>query len=139
MKHALSRDLPSFLQHNLPDAVRVGDFVLPLFLFTSGLALGLKRNHFSLLGLQNVTKRLGRLSLLAIPLSPWTAGRFLGMDEIILNLLLFLPSYFLTSLSVMMISVCSLSTFMLYFLLRGSDLLPDFTEAYLGGYGAAIF
>lgn len=140
MNHRLSHDLPSYLQHNVPGTLRGGDFVLPLFLFTSGLSLGLRpRGMPCPLNYGKICKRLGMLFIVAAALSPWTAGALLGMDEIMLNALLFIPSLLLaTAGETVLLSVCLL-TFTLYLLLAATAHSPDYAKSYLGGYRAAIF
>jgi hypothetical protein len=134
---------PDPLQHNVPDAIHVGDFVLPMFLFASGMSLvffrkrrqGVDRKNYAL----DIVERFGALVLISFLLSPFSAGGFFGMDEVMLNALLFLPCVLMLALPDMAIAAAMLGVAALYVALGASHALPDFNAAYLGGYPAALF
>jgi len=96
----LSRNLPEILRHNVWESVHLGDFILPIFLFASGLSLAYfiqereKQNTFS----RDVVKRFGKLALVGISLSFFSAYVFLGMDEVILSAILFIACVALSKL-----------------------------------------
>ncbi|MFH1520170.1 MAG: heparan-alpha-glucosaminide N-acetyltransferase domain-containing protein, partial [Candidatus Micrarchaeota archaeon] len=139
----LSNILPWPLTHNVPGTLRPGDFVFPMFIFASGMSLvffdqkrkKLKRNQYIL----DVIERFGKLVLIWFFLSPFSAGRFLGVDEILVIALLMIPSLLLVKFSEKKIAIVALSVFILYFVLSAWNSLPYFNEDYLGGYGAVIF
>ncbi len=139
----LSDSLPDILEHNEAGSLHLGDFVLPLFLFASGMSLvffdekrkGLSRTTYLL----DVTGRFGKLVLIALFLSPFSAGEALGMDEVMLSALLFVPSIALIRYAERMIAAVAVMLLLLYIILQHSALLPDFTLHYLGGYAAAPF
>ncbi len=134
---------PDFLQHNEPNSLHFGDFVLPLFLFASGMSLvffakkreSLSRPTFIL----DCLNRFTVLFLISMFLSPFSAGGFLGMDEVMLSAILFIPTVALFALPSRAIAAVSFLPFFLYFALASSSALPDFGAHHLGGYPAAIF
>ncbi|VVC03737.1 Uncharacterised protein [Candidatus Bilamarchaeum dharawalense] len=137
----LSNSLPWLLTHNVSGGLRPGDFVLPMFLFASGMSLVYfeKKRGKTKGYLLDIIERVGKLAILWFFLSPFSAGEFLGMDEIMLNLLLFVPTILLIRFSDKEIVLAGLVIFMLYLILHATDSLPDLTTHYLGGYGGAIF
>ena len=139
----LSDSLPDSLKHNVESSLHVGDFVLPMFLFASGMSLVFytrkrekkkKSEH-----LLDIVERFGKLAGIAILLSPFSAGGLFEMDEVMLSALLFVPSIILLGFSEAVIFTVALLVFVLYFALQGMFMLPDFTAHDLGGYAAAIF
>ncbi len=143
MLFRLSNRLPDILMHNVKDSLHIGDFVLPMFLFASGMSIvffarkrqKLKRSTYIL----DVIERFGKLALIAVILSPFSAAEFFGMDEVMLSALLFLPSLFLIRYSEKVIACVALAVFLFYLGLQNAAMLPDFTQHYLGGYPAAVF
>ena len=139
----LSNSLPWLLTHNIAGTLRPGDFVLPMFLFASGMSLvffqkkreKLKRNQYFL----DVIERFGKFVLIWFFLSPFSAGEFLGIDEVMLCCLLFLTTVVLIRFTDNEIIIAALLIFGVYFVLQAFGVLPDFTQHYLGGFGAAIF
>jgi len=133
---------PDFLQHNRPDSVHFGDFVLPMFLFASGMSLvffAKKRAKEGMPGYAlDCANRLTQLLLVSVFITLFR-GYFLGMDEVMLNALLFIPSALLIVLPEAAIAGFSLLIFASYFALSSFNALPDFSAAYLGGYPAALF
>lgn len=135
--------LPDILRHNVPDALHFGDFVLPFFLFASGMSLFFfakkretgKKSEYAL----DIIERFGKLVLISFFLSPFTAGLF-GMDEVMLNALLFIPSVILLALPELVLIFVALAIFALYFIISSLSLLSIHPSAYyLGGYAAAPF
>lgn len=86
--------LPEILQHNQPGEFHFGDVVLPLFLFTSGLSLSYyfeKRKDLpERVALDKTLRRIAKLVLVGLCLSPYSAGGWFEMDEVMLSALLFL-------------------------------------------------
>ncbi|MFH1785021.1 MAG: heparan-alpha-glucosaminide N-acetyltransferase domain-containing protein [Candidatus Micrarchaeota archaeon] len=137
----LCSSLPWLLTHNVPGTLRPGDFVLPMFLFASGMSLVYfdKKKSKNKDYILDIIERIGKLVMIWFFLSPISSGEFLGMDEIMLNVLLFMPTLLLIKFSNKEIIIAGLSVFLLYFALQVVGFLPDFNANYLGGYGAAIF
>jgi hypothetical protein len=139
----LSNTLPDALIHNAPASLHFGDFVLSMFLFASGMSLvffdkkraGKKMTEYVL----DVVERTGKLVLIWFFLSPFSAGAFLGMDELVLSAILFIPSLIAVRFSEKTIVAIALIPIIAYFMLQYSGALPDFTKSYLGGYAAAPF
>ncbi|NYZ73979.1 DUF1624 domain-containing protein [Candidatus Micrarchaeota archaeon] len=139
----LSRSLPDLLRHNVAGSLHIGDFVLPLFLFASGMSLVFfhekrkkkKARDYVL----DVVERFGKLVLISFFISPFSAGGFLQMDEVMLSAVLFLACVALVELPEFALLMAGLVVFVLYFALDALLLLPDFSAYYLGGYPAAVF
>ncbi|MCX6768473.1 MAG: heparan-alpha-glucosaminide N-acetyltransferase domain-containing protein [Candidatus Micrarchaeota archaeon] len=142
--YAVLSSTPDFLQHNKPNSVHLGDFVLPMFLFASGMSLvffAKKREKESKLNYAlDCANRITQLVLISLLITLLT-GRFLQMEEVMLNALLFVPSLLLIILALpeLAIAAIALLIFALYFSLSASGMLPDFSATYLGGYPAALF
>ena len=135
----LSDKLPDVLEHNI-DTLHFGDFVLPMFLFASGMSLvfyAKKREGTKYI--LDIVERFGKLLLISFFLTPFTVGTFLGMDEVMLSLVLFIPTLFLIRYSDKVIAAAGVLIFLLYFGLSSMNLLPDFSNYYLGGYDGALF
>jgi predicted acyltransferase len=137
----LSDSLPWPLIHGVPGTIRPGDFVLSMFLFASGMSIVYfdRKRKTSKTYVLDIIERFGKFILIWFFLSPLSAGEFLGMDEIMLNLLLFIPTLLLIKFSDNELAITGLAIFILYGLLQLADVLPDFTVHYLGGYAGAIF
>jgi hypothetical protein len=139
----LSRDLPEPLRHNAPDSLHLGDFVLPMFLFASGLSLAffLKKRvkQTRKVFFRDVIARFGKLLLVAVLLSYFSAGVFLGMDEVMLSALLFLACIGLSKLNWKIgIGIVFLID-MSYLALIETGWTSIFEGHYLGGYPAALY
>jgi hypothetical protein len=138
----LSDSLPGPLEHNVENSLHVGDFVLPMFLFASGMSLvfyARKRKKKKSGYMLDILERFGKLVGIAILLSPFSAGGWFEMDEVMLSALLFIPTIILLGFSEVFIFAAALFVFLLYLALQSMHLLPDFTAHYLGGYAAAVF
>jgi len=137
----LSRNLPEILRHNVWESVHLGDFILPIFLFASGLSLAYfiqereKQNTFS----RDVVKRFGKLALVGISLSFFSAYVFLGMDEVILSAILFIACVALSKLDWKTILIIIFFINLSYLVLIQLDQVSIFIGHYLGGYPAAIY
>lgn len=133
---------PDFLQHNKPGSLHFGDFVLPMFLFASGMSLvffAKRREKLAQLDYAlDCANRLTKLILVSMLITLLT-GRFLSMEEVMLNAILFIPALLLIAFPEMAIAALALLIFALYFALSAFHMLPDFSAAYLGGYPAALF
>jgi len=145
---ALSSDLPDWLRHNVRGAVHLGDFVLPMFIFASGLSLAYylakrenwKKGRF----VRDVAGRFCLLALIGILLSPFSAGGFLEMDEVMLIALLFLACVVLSRLDwkINLIIIFLVNISYLAFIQpdwADTGLAGMFSGHYLGGYAAAPF
>ncbi|MFN7991402.1 MAG: hypothetical protein U0R44_04570 [Candidatus Micrarchaeia archaeon] len=141
MTGVLSDRLPDPLRHNLAGSVHAGDFVLPLFLFASGMSLvhyvrkrGLKKD-FPL----DVAERTGFYIMIWIFISPLSAGAILQMDELVLSIILSLLLIVLLTQTEMVLAGAGILVISSYLVLGQSGMLPDFSAYYLGGFPAAIF
>lgn len=138
-----SDNLPDLLAHNEPGSIHIGDFVLPIFLFASGMSLVFyDRKHSEKGGRDyalDVIERAGRLAIVWVFISPFSSGETLGMDEIILSVLLFIPSLILLRIGKWAVLIGALVPIIAYIVLYYSAALPDFSAHYLGGFPAALF
>ena len=137
----LSKNLPEYLKHNVYGSVHLGDFILPMFLFASGLSLAYfieKREKQKNLH-KDVLKRFGKLALIGISLSYFSAYNFLEMDEIMLSALSFVICIafyrFNWKIILGIIFLINLS----YLVLIQFDKVSIFIGHYLGGYPAVIY
>jgi len=139
----LSRDLPNVLRHNSSGSIHLGDLVLPMFLFASGLSIayflnkkGMKKRKIFL---RHVIGRFGILALVGISLSTFSANGFLEMDEVMLSAILFIACVALYRfdwrINLGIIFFISLS----YLALIQLDKVSIFAGHYLGGYPAAFY
>ena len=139
----LSSDLPEILRHNVWGSVHLGDFILPMFLFASGLSLAYylkkRENEKKNVFLQSILLRFGKLALVGISLSIFSAYGFFEMDEVMLSALLFIACLLLSKLNwkilIGIIFVINLS----YIFLIHFDMTSIFVGHYLGGYPAALY
>jgi predicted acyltransferase len=137
----IGRPLPDILQHNVAGSVHFGDFVLPFFLFASGMSLVFfhekrkkkKGSDYAL----DVIERFGKLALVSFLLSPFMTGSILQMEEVMLSAILFLACIVVVSLPEAALLLLSLLVFALYFMNLWA--IPDPSLVYLGGYAAAPF
>lgn len=142
MSYWLSANIPNILKHNEANSLHIGDFVLPMFVFASGMSLVYfheKRKGRKDYWLE-VIERFGKLAMISIILSVFSAGGFLNMDEVMLIALLFLASVLILQLPeiyTIAVSLAIPAAYVLIVAITGS--LPNFGIAYLGGYPAAIF
>ena len=139
----LSSNLPDILRHNVWGAVHLGDFILPMFLFASGLSLAFfieKYKKETKKGFRNkVFSRFFRLAMIGISLSIFSAYGFLEMDEVILSALLFLACIFLSRVNWKINIVIIFLINLFYFIIIFYDFETIFIGHYLGGYPAALF
>lgn len=144
----LSNDLPDILRHNVSGSFHLGDIVLPMFIFGSGLSLAYylvkREEEGTKTFLRNVMERFGALALIGIGLSHFSARGFLEMDEVMLIALLFLVCTVLSKLDRKVILGIVLGIDLAYL----AFVQPDWVDAgaadlfaghYLGGYAAAPF
>lgn len=137
----LSPQLPEVLSHNHREHLHLGDFVLPLFVFTSGMSLEVFAARWRARGARvgELLRKLVLLLAVGTLLSPFTSLRLFGMDEIMLNAVLFVPVVLLAGMSQGWLLVATVAPLLIYPVLSELGALPDFSAAYLGGYPAAPF
>jgi len=133
--------LPDPLDHNIPGTFHLGDLVLPMFLFSSGMSLQFFRikheaNGGTLFLLDSVG-RLGRLVMISIFISPLASGAVLGMDEVMLSAILSVPTIMLAGASWMAILAAALASLLWSPLAPLIGIAIDPSARYLGGYAAA--
>ncbi len=137
----LSAGLPDLIDHNIPLSLHLGDFVLPMFLFASGMSLFFfvqkrgKEPHFML----DLVERTGLLLMVWFLISPLSGGGLLQMDEVMLSVLLSIPTIALALAPESSVAAVAISMVVLYLALQWTGMLPDFSAHYLGGYPAAPF
>jgi hypothetical protein len=140
---SLSDKLPILLEHNVPGRLLPGDFVLSLFLFSSGVSIALLRARYtSVLSRDLWEKILRRLAMMigvSTLITPFSVGTFLGMDEVMLNAALTLPALLLAGLGLG--SNCAVVALLAvtYDGLQRVGLGLPVSTVYLGGYAGAIF
>lgn len=139
----LSRNLPAILEHNVPGKLRLGDFVLSLFLFSSGMSLAIARSRYETLWRlplwRSIAKRLGLMIFASAIITPFSTGTFGGMDEVMLNAALTIPTLLLASVGVATNIVVMVSIALLYYTLPHLGVAIISPDEYLGGYTSAIF
>ncbi len=137
----LSDSLPDVLIHNVRESLHIGDFVLPMFLFASGISLVffMKKRKTLQSKILDIVERFGKFVMISLFISSFSAGELFGMDEVMLSAVLFLPVVIMVRFSDRILAGIGIGVFALYFALGLLALLPDFTLHYLGGYPAAIF
>jgi len=139
----LSSSLPDVLRHNVWGSVHLGDFILPMFLFASGLSLSYylqkEEKDRKTLFLKKVIRRFSILALVGISLSIFSAYGFLEMDEVMLSALLFLICVALSKLNWKAFLIIIFLINISYIVLIQFDRLDIFFGHYLGGYPAALY
>lgn len=139
----LSGTLPDALKHNVPNSLHVGDFVLTMFLFASGMSLAhfhRKREKNSSSGyFLDVLERLGLFAMVWAFISPFSSGLVFGMDELALNLVLSVAALAVIRMPDAWVATICLVPPAAYFILAKAGALPDFDGLYLGGFAAAPF
>ncbi len=139
----LSDSLPMILAHNIPGKLLPGDFVLSLFLFCSGISLAMIRSRYPRLSDLALWRRLGtriaQMVLVSLFVTPFSVGRVLGMDEMMLNVVLTIPSLIIIGLGPRVIWVATVVVWCAYLVLARLALVPETPSQYLGGYQMAIF
>ena len=139
----LSNDLPEPLRHNVWGLLHLGDLILPMFLFASGLSLAYflqkrekeEQNAF----LRNVIGRFSKLILVGVSLSIFSAYGFLEMDEVMLSAILFIVCIALHRLDWKVILGIIFFINLSYIVLIQLDQVSIFIGHYLGGYPAALY
>lgn len=139
----LSAGLPDLLKHNQPDEISPGDFVLPMFLFASGMSLVFfvkkRENAPAAACWMDIIGRSGKLLLVWVFLSLFSSGEILGMDELALSVILSLAAILLIPLPAAEIATIALAPPFAYIVLLHAGMLPDFSGHYLGGFAALPF
>jgi hypothetical protein len=137
----LSKNLPDLLRHNVWGSVHLGDFILPMFLFTSGLSLAFylenkeNKKYFK----RNVAIRFCKLALTGVSLSIFSAYGFLEMDEVMLSAILFIVCVALSRFNWITILVIIFFINLSYIPLIQFNYDTIFIGHYLGGYPAALY
>jgi hypothetical protein len=139
----LSRNLPPTLEHNVIGKLRLGDFVLSLFLFSSGISLAILRSRYDTLWRinlwKNIAKRLAIMLFASAFITPFSTGTFGGMDEVMLNATLTIPTLLLASVGGAANIVTIVSIASLYYTLPLLGVIAIPPIEYLGGYKCSIF
>ncbi len=139
----LSDSLPLLLAHNVPDKLLPGDFVLSLFLFCSGISLAMVRERYPHLFDWNLWRRLGtrigQMVLVSLVVTPFSVGRVLGMDEMMLNVVLTIPALLIIGWGPRGIWSAAVCVSVVYLVLVRLALVPESPSEYLGGYPMAVF
>ena len=95
----LASNLPDILRHNVWGSIHLGDFILPMFLFASGLSLAFYLQKYGKKILhKKMLRRFIILALIGFSLSIFSAYGFLEMDEVMLSALLFITCVALSKL-----------------------------------------
>jgi len=139
----LSRELPEPLRHNVWGSLHLGDFILPMFLFASGLSLAYflhkKEREEQNVFLQDVLGRFGKLILVGVLLSFFSAYGFLEMDEVILSAILFIVCVAFSKFDWKIILGIIFFINISYILIIQLGWVSIFIGHYLGGYPAALY
>jgi hypothetical protein len=129
----LSNELPEVIRHNVRGSFHVGDMVLPMFLFASGLSMVFFLEKYGR-ERQIVGKRFLKLVLIGIMLSHWSTRGFLEMDEVMLSALLFMGCFLLSDVDHRVLLALILVIDLSYGLVLHFGWDNVFREYYLGGY-----
>lgn len=139
----LSNNLPWLLQHNVSNEFRPGDLVLPMFLFVSGLSLPYfleRRKSDPQKLLLDSIGRMGKLLGVGFLFSGFSTGQLLGMDEMVLNAVLFPAAWLMARYgSIITWSILFVAILAGYSIVHASIGTTIFEKAVLGGYPAAMF
>ena len=139
----LSSNLPDILRHNVWGTVHLGDFVLPMFLFASGLSLAYflkkREEEKNKILIVNVIKRFSKLAFVGVSLSFFSAYGFLEMDEVMLCALLFITCVVLSRVDWKVFLGIIFFINLSYIVLIQLDQVDIFIGHYLGGYPAALY
>lgn len=133
---------PDFLQHNKPDSLHMGDFVLPIFIFASGMSLfffSQKRKGNKTIFALDAIERFGKLAMVSFFLTLLMGNPPFTMDEVMLIAILSAPTLAFSFLPTILTYIGLILPPSIYILLAHAGSLPDFEAAYLGGYPTAIF
>ena len=139
----LSSDLPDSLRHNVWGSVHLGDFILPMFLFASGLSLAYflrkREKEERKVFLVDVIKRFAKLAFVGVSLSFFSAYGFLEMDEVMLCALLFIACVALSRLDWKIVLGIIFFINLSYIFLMQLNQVDIFIGHYLGGYPATLY
>ena len=139
----LSSDLPDVLRHNVWGSLHMGDFILPMFLFASGVSLAYflqkRKEKNQRQFIQDTAKRFVKLVFVGFVLSYFSSYRFFAMDEVVLCALLFLCCVFLYRLDWRIILGIIFVINFSYLPLLSLTGEGIFIGNYLGGYPAAVY
>ena len=139
----LSSNLPEILRHNSYESLHIGDFILPMFLFASGLSLAYylqkKENEEKRVFRTDVIIRFSRLAIIGIILSPFSANGFFKMDEVMLCAILFIVCIIISKINwkILIFLICSIN--ISYIALKEFYEISFFHKHYLGGYPATLY
>jgi hypothetical protein len=139
----ISDSLPAVLTHNVPGKLLVGDFVLSLFLFCSGVSLALVCSRYTTVWTQKVWRklivRILQMVAVSVFITPFSTSSVLGMDEMMLNAALTLPAFLVIACGRAWVVLCAVGIWVLRDLLVGIGVVPALPTVYLGGYPLAVF
>ena len=139
----LSSDLPDSLRHNVWGSIHLGDFILPMFLFASGLSLAYflrkREKEERKVFLVDVIKRFAKLAFVGVSLSFFSAYGFLEMDEVMLCALLFIVCVALSRLDWKIVLGIIFFINLSYIFLMQLNQVDIFIGHYLGGYPATLY
>lgn len=139
----LSDSLPSGLTHNVPGKLLVGDFVLTLFLFCSGVSLALVCSRYETLWTRDVWRKLSirlfQMVAVSVFITPFSASAVLGMDEMMLNAVLTVPAFLVIACGRKWVWVTAFVVWVVRDILVSVGVVPALPTVYLGGYPLAVF
>jgi predicted acyltransferase len=137
----LSKNLPDLLKHNVWGSVHLGDFILPMFLFASGLSLSfyLEKKEHKKYFKRNVAIRFCKLALTGVTLSIFSAYGFLEMDEVMLSAILFIVCVAFSRFNWITILAIIFFINLSYLPLIHFNYDTIFIGHYLGGYPAVLY
>lgn len=137
-----SNKLPYILDHNVRESFHPGDLILPMFLFASGMSLVFfieKRKDLDKLELvKDVIRKIIKLLVVWLFISYFATLEFFAVDEIMLNIILFIPCIILVYFSNIVIVLVNFLVLALHIYLYYSKSLTDISLVYLGGYSGSI-
>lgn len=139
----LSDSLPVFLTHNIPGKLLVGDFVLTLFLYCSGVSLALVCSRYKSVWMRQVWRklciRLFQMVTVSVFVTPFSASAVLGMDEMMLNAVLTVPAFLVIACGRNWIWMTAFVVWAARDILVAFGVVPVLPADYLGGYPLAVF
>ncbi len=141
--YQITQGLPDVLTHNVAGQMHLGDFVLPLFIFASGISAAYfierRKEKKPIPFLLDVAERAALLIGVSFFLSPISSNVPFGMDEIMLAAIMFifsvaffpLPNWFYAIFSILLAGI--------YAFVVVQFGVSFFDAANLGGYPGAPF
>lgn len=141
--YQIANDLPDVLTHNVAGQAHIGDFVLSLFIFASGISAAYfiekRKNKSKLQFALDMLERAALLIGISFLLSPVSSGHPFGMDEISLAAIMFIFSVAFFAIDSRLYALFSIILIIFYAFIVQNFGVAFFDKSNLGGYQGALF